>query len=463
MTKEIPLKEKIHRNGSERALISICLNKPDQLILANSMNLRPDMFANDAHRYIYMAMSYLVSKGEELDPISIMSVYTDEKATKVINEMGGLDYIEQMKASPVAPNTAHFIGQIVHASARRDVYEKAEKLKQKALKQQDGDASEFLMGAEAEMRDLAIEYQLEQGVKKLGDGVGDRLKQRLLNPMSVMGLKTGWGKFDMATLGLIDGELTIVGARSKVGKSTVLLNWCKKIAIEDKIDVLYIDTEMYDHEQEDKLLSMLSGVPHSEIRNGMFGKDTIHGKARDTIDKETGEILERGKISKVQEASALLKEGKLHHIYMPNFTLEKISAVARKYQIEHGVRLIVFDYIKLPSSNANLGDKEYQALGYLTSGLKDLAGLLQVPIISAVQLNRGAVGKEEITEADIAGSDRILFLANRVCFLRRSTEEEYALQGHTHQFKIHLQRMGEDLPWTGVNADKYCWNMEMVG
>lgn len=408
------------------------------------------MFAVDGHRYIYMAMAYLVDKGEQLDPISITNVYTDENAKSKIDELGGLDYIEAMKGTPVAPNTTMFVEHIVQASARRAIYERAEKLKQKALKDTDSDMNDFLAYAEGEMRDVAIEYQVAQDVVKLGDGIGDRLKNRLLNPMNVIGLKTGWSKFDLASLGLVDGEVTLVGARSKVGKSTVLLNWCKKIAIDDGVPVLYIDTEMYNHEQEDKLLSMLSGVPHSEIRNGMFGKDTMHGAARE-------------KITAVQKASKAIKDGNLHHVYLPNFTLEKIQALARKYQIEHGVKLIVFDYIKLPSSNGNLGDKEYQALGYLTSGLKDIAGLLKVPIITAVQLNRGAVGKEDITEADIAGSDRILQLVNRVCFLRRSTEEEYAMTGATHQFKIHLQRMGEDLDWTGVNADKYCWNMEMVG
>ncbi|AYP68738.1 replicative DNA helicase [Bacillus phage vB_BpsS-36] len=407
------------------------------------------MFSNEAHRYIWMAMAYLVNKGEELDPISITSVYTDEKAKKCIEEMGGLEYIEAMKSSPVAPNTAHFVAHIVQASARRSIYQKAEKLKERALKDNDVDLNEFLAHAETEMRDVALEYQIAQEVHKLGDGIGDRLKARLLNPQDVVGLKTGWTKFDKASLGLIDGELTIVGARSKVGKSTVLLNWCKKIAVEDKVPTLYIDTEMYKEEQEDKLLSMLSGVPHSEIRNGMFGKDTINGYAKD-------------KIKAIQDASKKLKESPFFHVYLPNFTLEKISALARKYQIEHGVKLIVFDYIKLPSSNANLGDKEYQALGYLTSGLKDLAGLLQVPIISAVQLNRGAVGKEDITESDIAGSDRILFLANRVCFLRKSTEEEYAYTGASHQFKIHLQRMGEDLPWTPVKSNGKDWLMEMV-
>lgn len=396
-----------------------------------------------------MAMAYLVDKGEQLDPISITSVYTDDRANEAINELGGLEYIEALKASPVAPNTMLFVDQIRQASARRVIYEKAQELQQKALKDTDSDMNTFLSQAETDVRDVAIEFQVAQDVKKLGEGIGARLKSLLLNPRDVLGLKTGWRQFDSASLGLINGELTIVGARSKVGKSTVLLNWCKKIAVDDQIPVLYIDTEMYKEEQEDKLLSMISGVPHKEIRNGMFGKDTINGHARD-------------KIKKVQEASKKLAEAPLFHVYLPNFTLEKVQALARKYQIEHGVQLIVFDYIKLPSSNANLGDKEYQALGYLTSGLKDLAGQLQVPVISAVQLNRGAVGKEEITEADIAGSDRILFLANRVCFLRRSSEEEYAMTGATHQFKIHLQRMGEDLGWTPVESNGQDWNMNMV-
>lgn len=405
------------------------------------------MFAVDGHKFIYMAMTYLVTEGKELDPITIMNVYTSDKAKEAIEELGGLEYIEAMKASPVAPNTALFIDHIVQASARRAVREKALQIADKAIKDE-RPLAEYLSDVEGRFRDIAIEYQVATEVEKLGDGVGDRLKNRLLNPMSVIGLKTGWKLFDLATLGLIDGELTIVGARSKVGKSTVLLNWCKKIAIDDQVPTLYIDTEMYKEEQEDKLLSMISGVPHKEIRNGQFGQNTMYGSAKD-------------KIARVQEASKKLSAGKLHHVYMPNFTLEKISALARKYQLEYGIKLIVFDYIKLPSSNASLGDKEYQALGYLTSGLKDLAGLLQLPVISAVQLNRGAVGKEDIDEGMIGGSDRILFLANRVCMLRRSTEEEYAFSGCSHQFNILAQRMGDPLEWTGVKSNGKDWLMTM--
>ncbi|WP_260865571.1 replicative DNA helicase [Bacillus cereus] len=448
-TPKISSKERIHRAGSERALIGICLNKPDQLILASGSGLKPEHFAVDAHKYIYMAMSYLIENGNEPDPISITQVFTDEKANMAIEEMGGLTYIESMRLTPSVSNTQMHIDNIKGAAARRDIFDKAEAVKKRMEKDTDSDINTVLSTVESDFRDISIEYQVANDVTKVGDGIADRLKQRLLSPQDVIGLKTGWKSFDLATLGLVDGELTIVGARSKTGKSTVLLNWCRKISVEDGIPTLYIDTEMGVTEQEDKLLSMLSGIPHHEIRTGKFGVNTEHGTAKE-------------KVAKVQQASRILKESPLHHVYLPGFTLEKIQALARKYQIEHGVRLIVFDYIKLPSSNANLGDKEFQALGYLTSGLKDLAGTLQLPIISAVQLNRSAVGKEDIDESSVAGSDRILMLANRLCFLRKSTEEEYAITGASRQFKIHLQRSGQELDWTPVKTGQYDWRMEMV-
>lgn len=422
-------KELINRAGSERALISICLQNPEELVVASSFGLLPEMFAVDGHKYIYMAMQYLYSKGEQLDPISIMNVYTDDNAKEAIEELGGIEYIEALKATPVAKNTKLFAAHIIQASARREVYETALRVADEAIKAKDVPLDEYLMSVEARFRDITIDYQVSQEVVQIGEGVGDRLKKRLLNPQEVIGLRTGWKTFDKLTQGLKAGELTVVGARSKTGKSVTLLNWCRKISVEDKVPALYIDTEMFTEEQQDRLLAQLSRVPEVEIKNGMFGRDTINGKARD-------------KIARLQEASRMLKEAPFYHIYLPHFTPEKIVALARKYKIEYGIGLLVFDYIKLPSSGSLVGEKEYQALGYLTSTLKDIAGTLEIPVVSAVQLNRAAVKAEEIDESMIAGSDRILQLANRVCFLRWKTEEERALSKGNQRFKIAFQRGG---------------------
>jgi len=425
------------------------LNEPSKVIEAVNEGIKPEMFASESHKFIFMAMAHLIDQGARPDPVGIMNVYTSEEAKKSMEEAGGTGYIEMLTLQNTATPIQILAGHIKQAAARREVYDQAERTRQLALKDSESDLNSFLGRVENDYRDIAIEYQVAQGVVKLGDNLGDRLNERLKNPKSVIGLKTGWKHFDLASRGLVDGELTIVGARSKVGKSTVILNWCRKIACEDLVPTLYIDTEMYDHEQEDKLLSMISGVPHREIESGYFGRDTYYGTAKE-------------KITKIQTAMPVIKNAPFYHIYMPNFTLEKISALVRKYQIEKGIQLVCFDYIKIPSSGSAGGDKEYQALGQLTSGLKDLAGQLQLPIISAVQLNRSAVGNDKMDEASVGGSDRILQIANRLCLLREATEEEQALTGGTHMFCISRQRMGSKLGWTPCWSNGLDWKLEMM-
>jgi replicative DNA helicase len=449
MTHKTNLKEEIHRHGSERALISIILSDPSQLIMTKSMGLIPDMFAVDGHKFIYMALLYLYDKQAELDPIAITNVFTDENANKAINEIGGIDYLEQLARVDVAPNTKMLVEQIIQASARRDVRAKALEVAERALHDHSTPLDEYLSGVETQFRNIGLEYSVGQSVKKLGEGIKERMKQRARAPKDVIGIKTGWEPFDLAARGLVDGELTIIGARPKVGKSTVLLNWSKKICHDDDIPVLYIDTENYSHEQEDRLLSLISGVDHTEIENGQFAKDTFNGTAKD-------------KMKAVAEASRIIESGNFYHIYLPFFTPEKIEHIVREYQINHGIKLVCFDYIKLPSSDSKLGDKEWQQLGYLTSKLKDLAGTTQLPIISAVQLNRSG-NNDDASSDNIGGSDRILQLANRVCIFRRTTPDEFTATGATHMFKISDQRTGKPLDWTPVKSDGKTWRLEMIG
>ena len=447
ITEKMKSKELINRIGSERSLIGVCLNEPSKLIEAVNEGVTPQMFASESHKFIYMAMAHLIDQGVKPDPVGIMNVYTSEEAKKAMEEAGGTGYIEMLSLQNTATPIQILAGHIKQAAARREVYEQAERTKQLALKDSESDLNSFLGRVENDYRDIAIEYQVATGVQKMGDGLGDHLNDLLRNPRTVVGIKTGWKQYDLASQGLVDGELTVVGARSKVGKSSLILNWVAKITCEDKIPTLYADTEMTKKEQEEKLLSIISGVPHYEIRTGFFGRDTKHGTAQE-------------KIARIQLAVKVIKDAPFYHIEMPDFTIEKVSALARKYQIEKGIQLLCFDYLKLPSSG--VFDKEYQALGQLTNGLKALAGTLKIPVLTAVQLNRSAIGNNEMDESSVGGSDRILQLASRLCLLREATEEEQALQGCTHQFKIARQRIGSPLDWQPVYTNKLDWKFTMM-
>lgn len=231
------------------------------------------------------------------------------------------------------------------------------------------------------------------------------------------------------------------------GKSTILTNWATKFAIKDKLPVLYFDTEMDARQQEDRILSILSGIPHKEIVSGMYVCDTENGKAED-------------KIEALHKAIDELKTGNYYHIYMPNFTIDKVNAISKKFKMQNDIQAIFFDYLKFPPSQ--LGQlksaAEWQMLGYIASGLKDLAGTLEIPIYSACQENRVDPKGNKKSELNVGGSDRILQLASKLIFLQNKSEEDIMKEGilnGNQTLYIAYQRNGEsDVPPINIMFDR---------
>jgi replicative DNA helicase len=266
----------------------------------------------------------------------------------------------------------------------------------------------------------------------MGSETEQVLRDRAERPMTIPGLAMGWQKYDVVTQGQKPNELVVVVARSKTGKSAFLLNHAKKFSVNDHLPGLYIDTEMTSREQEDRLLSCVSGVPYEEIVNGMFARDTIYGLASD-------------KQAKLFSALEIIRSSPLYHIYMPSFTIEKVTALVRKYYLQHNLAYVIFDYIKLPNSEVNdlANAQEYQRLGFITTCLKDLAGICNIPVITAAQANRS--GEMHGDEQDIGGSYRIIQMATRIIFLRKKTDQELATDGWQRgnmKLKIGFQRNG---------------------
>ena len=294
--------------------------------------------------------------------------------------------------------------------------------------------SELISIMEQKLTDLSVNTTVQNEVYKMGDKTDEILEERAKTPSQVPGIEIGWQQFDKITNGGQPGDLIVVCAPSKVGKSVLLTNWATKLAIKDQIPILYFDTEMNEREQEDRILSNLTGIPHSEIISGTYVLDTVNGNARD-------------KIAKLKRAKEELNTGNYYHIYMPHFTIEKVTALTRKFSTQLGVKALFFDYIKIPSNQANFRQiQEYQALGFFTSGLKDLAGLLKIPIYTACQTNRNDLDTESPDASNIGGSYRILQLASKLIFLINKSQENIARDGFQNgnqQLFIKYQRNGE--------------------
>lgn len=435
--------------GSEKGLLAICLKEPDKIIEVESAELFPEHFGVLANRYIYMAMLYLYSKKVKPNSISILEALSSDSAKRTIEDIGGMEYIDLLFETDVQrDNLGFFIDKIKQSYTRRMLLKIAEETKNFAISSRAEvlNPTELTNTIQEKITNLSVSTEELKEVYKMGDETEEVLQERLENPNTIPGLEVGWPLYDEYTNGALPGDLIILAAESKTGKSVILTNWAKQIAIIDKIPILYIDTEMNHREQEDRLLSMLSGIPHKEIINGMYVMDTEHGKAVD-------------KIAKIKKAQEQLQSSNYYHIYMPKFSIEKITALTKKFILQFGIKAMFFDYIKLPSDNAGYsGMKEYQSLGFFTSGLKELAGTLKIPVFAATQENRENLGSMEKDASNIGGSYRILQLASKLMFLVNKTPEQIAKDGFhkgNQVLLIKYQRNAEsDCPPIHINFNK---------
>lgn len=400
---------------------------------------------------------YLYSKKIKPTPLAIMEVLNGEQSKSAVDELGGLEYLVLLEDTNIPEdNLDIFIQKVKQSYTRRSLINISENIKDFVIsaKAEVLNPSEMITYVEQKINDLSINTSSTEEVYKMGDNTEEVLNQRAENPSQVPGLEVGWYEYDKVTNGAQPGDLIVVCAPSKVGKSVMLTNWASKIGIDDTIPILYFDTEMNEREQEDRILSKLTGIPHSEIVSGLYVLDTAFGLAKD-------------KLAKLKVAREKLELGNYYHVYMPHFSLEKVNALARKFVVQLGVKAIFFDYIKIPSNQANFNSmKEYQALGFFTSGLKDLAGLLKVPIFTACQANRNDLDNQSPDANNIGGSYRILQLATKLMFLINKSEEKIAKDGFQNgnqQLIIKYQRNGmSDAPPINIMFYKEILKMEEV-
>lgn len=432
--------------GSERNILSIIFKNNNKIVDADTKGVTPAMFTVEMHKVVYMAMTYLYAKGLQINPQSILEVTVSEKARNLLD----LEYLDTLAESFLTDkNFDLYVNKVKQAYVRRNLFTICEEERDFLISEKSEVLNEMELVSHIEERITSV----NEGVdviedKKAGTGLRERLQERAENPSQAPGLQFGedWEMFDNVTGGGRPGDCIVVCARPKTGKSQLLRAWAEKLSIIDKQNVLYIDTEMDTPEQEDRMLSSISGVPVKEIETGLFAYDTVNGSA-----EEKKELIDN--------ATKMIDEGGFYHIYAPTFSVEWLKSTIKKYRIKHNIQAVFFDYIKMPSSSKNdlKSAQEWQVLGYTTTALKEVAGELGIPIYTACQENRSDSKGTEKDASNIGASDRILHYATKIMFLYNKSPEQIARDGINNgskQLKIFIQRNGEsDLPPINLEFD----------
>src|SRR5258706_422799 len=234
---------------------------------------------------------------------------------------------------------------------------------------------------EAEQRVFAIAEQStgrREGAVKVSSllpALIDKIDEWHTNPNTMRGLPTGFTDFDRKTGGLRPGDLVIVAGRPSMGKTTLAVNIAEYVAVNPgtRASVAIFSMEMPSEQLLTRMLSSIGGVALNGIRSGQISDE-------DWV--------------RVTAATSQLSEAKIFIDESPGLTPTELRARARRIRREHGLDLIIVDYLQLMQVP---GTKENRAteIAEISRNLKALAKELQIPVIALSQLNRGVEQRTE--------------------------------------------------------------------
>ena len=410
----------------ERAILAYCFKKIDNYYDVVSKLSVTDMLHYD-HQVILSMLGQLAQSG--VKQFDMPMLLTLAQQSGVMCGPGDTDYLHSINNMKISDqNFEIYVQNVLEASTKFQLYSSLSDNLHLIEENAKGgeDAANLIGGIEMNILDLATTSRAIREPRNMADGLREEIERRRSNPVDQMGLSTGFPILDRQIDGLVPGTLNVVSARPKKGKSTFLSRIATHVAYMLGKPVLYIDTEMSFDQWRDRIIAGMSNIKERKIKHGKY------------TDEEYRDIISK--------CVNIVENGKLFHEYMPGYTVEKIVALYKKYKLKHNIALMIFDYIKEPdSSSIERQRKEYQILGDVATKLKDLAGELQIPCLTAVQINR---------EGSVADSDRIARYADIIMQWMNKTNEELEAGGEFGgQYKLVVRetRRGGMTPEEGIS------------
>src|SRR3989338_4934357 len=360
--------------------------------------VQPLDFYRETHRHIYEAILSLYQRNEPADLVTLTS---ELKNKKLLESIGGATFIATLvDAVPTAANIVPYC-RIIHEKAIvRRLIEGATKIVSQGYDHH-GDTDEFLDRAEQMIFDVA-ERRAKQGFSPVKEIVKDSFKaiEQLYEKRELItGLPTGFKELDRLTAGFQRSDLIIIAGRPSMGKTAFALNIVESAAIDTHKICAVFSLEMSKEQLVQRMLCSRALVDASKLRGGFLAESDW---------------------PKLTRAAGLLSEASIFIDDTPALTVLEVRAKARRLQREHGIDMIIVDYLQLMRGVGRVESRERE-ISEISRSLKALAKEVNVPVIALSQLNRGVESRQDKRPqlSDLRESGSIEQDADVVAFIYR--------------------------------------------
>ena len=377
--------------------------------------LQPEAFYKTAHQYIFESIFNLFQNSQ---PIDLLTVSADLRKKGKLDVAGGDFYLIQLTQKIASSAHIEFHARIIlQKYIQRSLIRISNEIIESSYKESI-DVFDLLDEAESKL------YDVTQGnIKKSSDTAQNLVMlakkkiEEIANQEGLSGVSTGFQKLDDLTSGWQPSDLIIIAARPGMGKTALTLSMARNIAVTKQIPVAFFSLEMSSVQLITRLISAETGLSSEKLRTGKLA------------DHEWKQL--NVKVGDLEKAPLFIDD-------TPALSIFDLRAKARRLASQHGIKLIVVDYLQLMTAgSSNKAGNREQEISTISRNLKSLAKELEIPVIALSQLSRAVEtrgGTKRPQLSDLRESGAIEQDADIVSFIYRPEYygiEEWDDEDHT--------------------------------
>ena len=406
---------------SESGIIGTLLEHPEYI--NNIEYLKPNHFYGRENGCIYWAMSELNREGiETFDAFNISNKLKSNEAVQNNLAKYNLPSVQEMLdlykvASRETLEEYKSLAEVVVTySFKRDLIKSFKKIENACYKKQDYTLNKLNGDVYGELERLTNSYIATEEIQTFGEqieDVWDEIVSRRTDD-GVYGIPSKYPSF-LKYFTYEPGELVVVQAKYKQGKSVFLMNEAVH-KLKNGVPTLVVDSEMTKRLYAERLISHLSGISVKKIKSGIYSQDEAN---------------------RIEKSKEWIKKQPFVFIYDPDMNMDRLYSICRMLKNKINLGFVVYDYLK---SNAISSSDNYNLLGAKCDFLKNkIAGELNLPVLSACQLNRNG---------EVADSMKINRYLSTGIKWEFKTPDMIAKDGENcgnSYAKIYVNRLGEQM------------------
>ena len=369
----------------EKAVLGSIMLRPSAIHEINDIVNESSLYVAK-HANIYKIMLELSSKG---DPIDLLTVSQKLKEKGMLDSVGGNSYLTELSNSvPASTNIKYYADIVSQKHLLRKIVDAGSDISEMGFKEEVENVFEVL--DQAEKRMMGINNNMSgHAFASLKDSLPEaweRLEKLHESKGELRGVPTGFHDLDQYLSGLQKSDLIILAARPSMGKTTLALDIARQAAMNHGTPTVIFSLEMSTQQLVDRMLAAQSRVNAWNLRTGNLTAESEFAKIRDSLDS-------------LSKAPIFVDD-------MAGNSIVRMRSVCRRIRAEHGIGLIIVDYLQLMSTSKNY-DNMVNQVTEISRSLKSLAKEFDVPVLALSQLSRAVEsrgGRPRLSDLRDSGS-----------------------------------------------------------